>query len=67
MLGKYAIRILFSFDSSLEVIDTANTYNRIIPTILAEISDRVFIKQRYICRLKNHRILAQASQKFFEK
>ena len=51
----------------LELRVTPNTDNKTIPTIPAEITVIVFIKQRYIWRLNNHRILAQASQKFFEK
>jgi hypothetical protein len=66
MFGKYAIRSLFSFEELLELRVTPNTANRIIPAIPAARIDLVFIKQRYIWRLNNHRILAQASQKFFE-
>jgi hypothetical protein len=51
---------------SLELNEIPNTDNKIIPAIPAEITDRVFIKQRYIWRLNNHRILAQASQKIFK-
>jgi hypothetical protein len=66
MFGKYAIRSLFSCVVSLELREIPSTDNKIIPTTPAEIITRIFIKQRYIWKLNNHRILAQASKKFFE-
>ena len=67
MFGKYAIRSLLSLEELLELRATPSTDKRTIPAIPAARINRVFIKQRYIWRLNNHRILAQASQKFFEK
>jgi len=58
--------VSFSSDETEELRAIHNTDKRIIPQILAESSNRVFIKQRYIWRLNNNRILAQASKKFFE-
>ena len=66
MFGKYAIRSLFSYESSEEFQYTPIPNVKMIPAMQAKIIDRVFIKQRYIWRLNNHRILAQASQEFCE-
>ena len=69
--GKNATRILFSCDRSAEfTIASARITTAILP-IPIEIALRKFMKQRYIWRINNDRILAQAMKnlggKFREK
>ena len=62
--GKYAILRLFSFNFSFEFNTIAAMEPSIITAMPTESIILTDIKQRYIGRLNNHRILAQASQIF---
>ena len=67
MFGKYAILRLFSSSSSLELITMPVIEARIATVIPIESTNLIVIKQRYIWRLNNHRILAQASHEKYQK
>jgi hypothetical protein len=63
MFGKNATLSVLSFVSLLASNVIAIAITRAITPIPIKETDRIFIKQRYISRIKNHLILAQASQK----